>query len=301
MPATGYGYIRRGPPLDGIDGVDKVAAFVEKPDVATAERYIADGYLWNSGNFMMQAATALAEVATKRCRRSPKPPRRRSPTPKIVGNVVELAAEPFAARPKISFDHARDGEDRSRGRRRGRLSTGRTSAPGPRSGKPPPRTMPATSRSATPSSSTRPATMSAPIGPLVGVVGLEDVVVVASDDAVLVAPRHRSDEVKTLVAEVNRARGSRSTGNHARHYRPWGYYQSLDVGETHQVKRIVVNPGGRLSLQRHERRSEHWTIVQGSRRGHRRHGDVRILSENQSVFIPAGCDPPPGQSRQDRR
>ena len=93
--------------------------------------------------------------------------------------------------------------------------------------------------------------------------------------------------VKMLVAEVNKAAVS-SPGSHARQYRPWGYYQSLDFGEAHQVKRIVVNPGGRLSLQRHERRSEHWTIVSGSAEA-TVDGDVRILSENQSVFIPQGA------------
>ena len=118
-------------------------------------------------------------------------------------------------------------------------------------------------------------------------IGLEDIVVVASDNAVLVAPRHRSDAVKTLVAEVNRAAASSAAGNNARRYRPWGYFQSLDAGATYQVKRIVVSPGGRLSLQRHERRSEHWTIVDGSAEV-TIDADVRILSENQSVFIPEG-------------
>ena len=123
--------------------------------------------------------------------------------------------------------------------------------------------------------------------PLVGVVGLEDVVVVASDDAVLVAPRQRSDEVKKLVAALAE-REEPVIGDRARHYRPWGYYQSLDVGDLHQVKRIVVKPGGRLSLQKHRHRAEHWTVVQGVAEV-TVDEDVKTLKENESVYIPLGA------------
>jgi mannose-1-phosphate guanylyltransferase/mannose-6-phosphate isomerase len=125
--------------------------------------------------------------------------------------------------------------------------------------------------------------------PLVGLVGVEDMVVVASDDAVLVAPRHKSDSVKQLVAALGTV-NARVLGGHARHYRPWGYYQSLDVGDLHQVKRIVVKPGARLSLQRHKHRAEHWTVVKGVAEvtvgmeiGKL---DVKTVKENETIYIP---------------
>ena len=104
--------------------------------------------------------------------------------------------------------------------------------------------------------------MSAPTRPKVGVVGVSDLVVVATDDAVLVAARGQADRVKELTAAIA-AQPEAVYGDFVRHYRPWGYYQSLDQGRRHQVKRIVVNPGARLSLQKHVHRAEHWTVVEG--------------------------------------
>ena len=124
-------------------------------------------------------------------------------------------------------------------------------------------------------------------GPVVGVVGMTDTVVVAANNAVLVAPRERAGEVRKLASKLAEVEGA-LIGGHARHYRPWGYYQSLDVGTTHQVKRIVVNPGARLSLQKHRHRAEHWTVVLGKI-------DVTLddkvipVGENESVFIPLGA------------
>jgi mannose-6-phosphate isomerase-like protein (cupin superfamily) len=123
--------------------------------------------------------------------------------------------------------------------------------------------------------------------PTIGIVGLDDIVVVASDDTVLVAPRGRSDAVKALVAEINR-RPEPLIGDRARHYRPWGYYQSLDLGSAHQVKRIVVSPGQRLSLQSHRHRSEHWTVVEGTAEV-TVDGRVLTLGPNESVYIPLGA------------
>jgi mannose-1-phosphate guanylyltransferase/mannose-6-phosphate isomerase len=123
--------------------------------------------------------------------------------------------------------------------------------------------------------------------PTIGIVGLHDIVVVASDDVVLVAPRSQSDAVKALVAAVN-GKPEALIGDRARHYRPWGWYQSIDTGPAHQVKRIVVSPGQRLSLQKHRHRSEHWTIVEGV-------AEVTIddkvltVHPNESVYIPLGA------------
>jgi mannose-1-phosphate guanylyltransferase/mannose-6-phosphate isomerase len=129
-------------------------------------------------------------------------------------------------------------------------------------------------------------------GPKVGVAGLEGVVVVASDDSVLVTTRDRAPAVKELAAAVAAA-PERALGDFVRHYRPWGHYQTLALGARHQVKRIVVNPGQRLSLQVHAQRSEHWTVAEGT-------GEVtvgpdmknlktRSLTPGQSIDIPRGA------------
>ena len=123
--------------------------------------------------------------------------------------------------------------------------------------------------------------------PTIGLVGVDDLIVVASDDVVLVAPRAQSDAVKSLVAAVG-ARPEALVGDRARHYRPWGWYQSLDIGPSHQVKRLVVSPGRRLSLQKHRHRSEHWTVVEGIAEVTI---DDRVLTvePNQSIYIPLGA------------
>ncbi len=116
---------------------------------------------------------------------------------------------------------------------------------------------------------------------------MSDTVVVAANNAVLVAPRGRADEVRKLAGALADVE-SKLLGGHARHYRPWGYYQSLDVGATHQVKRIVVNPGARLSLQKHHHRAEHWTVVAGTAEV-TIDESVRMVGENESAFIPLGA------------
>ena len=284
-PATGYGYIKPGAALDAAAGLNRVAAFVEKPDAATAAGYVAAGYLWNSGNFMLTAERALAELAVRA------PATAAAARGAVTGITVDegfhrLAADAFAAAPRISFDYAvMEKTDRAvvvaarfdwsdlgtwasvweaaRKDDFGNVLHGEA-------------VLLDTSGSYV--STDR---------PLIGVLGLDGVVVVARDDAVLVAPLARADEVKRLAAAVAKDRGPMAAG-HIRIYRPWGYYQSLDLGATHQVKRIVVNPGARLSLQRHRHRAEHWTIVEGE-------VDVTIgetvtrLAANQSIFIPLGA------------
>ncbi|MGL4974084.1 MAG: mannose-1-phosphate guanylyltransferase/mannose-6-phosphate isomerase, partial [Bosea sp. (in: a-proteobacteria)] len=122
---------------------------------------------------------------------------------------------------------------------------------------------------------------------LVAVIGLENVVVVANRDAVLVADKSRSAEVKGLVDQLKKE-GRPEATNHAKCYRPWGWYQTLELAGRFQVKRIVVYPGGRLSLQKHFHRSEHWVVVRGTASvtvG----DDIRSLHENESVYIPIGA------------
>jgi mannose-1-phosphate guanylyltransferase/mannose-6-phosphate isomerase len=124
-------------------------------------------------------------------------------------------------------------------------------------------------------------------GPLVAVVGLDDLAVIATGDAVLVARREDASGIKALVERLNKE-GSPLTKEHLQAFRPWGDYRSLDMGTRHQVKRIVVKPGGRLSLQRHFHRSEHWVVVRGTAQV--TVGDaVKVLHENESVYIPIGA------------
>ena len=122
----------------------------------------------------------------------------------------------------------------------------------------------------------------------IGIVGVDDLIVVASDDTVLVAPRAQSDAVKALVAAVN-GKPEALIGDRARHYRPWGYYQSIDLGPSHQVKRIVVTPGQRLSLQKHRHRSEHWTVVEGVAEVTIDDKVLEVSIPTSSVYIPLGA------------
>ena len=284
-PATGYGYIARGRPVPGGEGAFEVAAFVEKPDPATAEGYVAAGHLWNSGNFMMPASLALTELAAH--------------APDILAAVAtaveDAAIEPdgaailagsFRATRKISFDHAVmertsravvveadfDWSD---------LGTwgavwDAAEKDGERNVVQGEATLVAASGNYV--STDRPA---------IGIVGVDDLVVVASDDVVLVAPRSRSDSVKALVSAM-KLKPATMAGDRARHYRPWGWYQSIDRGPAHQVKRIVVSPGQRLSLQKHRHRSEHWTIVEGVAEV-TVDGRTLSLGPDESVHIPLGA------------
>jgi mannose-1-phosphate guanylyltransferase/mannose-6-phosphate isomerase len=124
-------------------------------------------------------------------------------------------------------------------------------------------------------------------GMLTAVLGLKDVVVVVTDDAVLAMPRSRAQDVKKIVEQL-KARGVKQASEHRRMYRPWGHYEGLIMGDRFQVKQIVVQPGGRLSLQKHHHRAEHWVVVKGTARV-QRDAESLLLSENQSVYLPLGC------------
>jgi mannose-1-phosphate guanylyltransferase/mannose-6-phosphate isomerase len=121
---------------------------------------------------------------------------------------------------------------------------------------------------------------------LTALVGVQDLVVVSTSDAVMVVPRARSQEVKELVAKL-KADNRREATEHKRGHRPWGYYESIDLGDRFQVKRIVVTPGGMLSLQKHRHRSEHWIVVRGTAEV-TINDTVRTVHENESVYIPIG-------------
>ena len=288
-PSTGYGYIKPGAALSGLDAM-AVDGFIEKPDAARASELVAAGHLWNSGIFLMRAATALAEIG-KHAAAIAAAAKDAVAGATRDGTVIRLAAGPFLAAPRISFDYAVMEKtdlaavvaagfdwsdlgtwsavwDAAKRDAAGNATSGDTVLVETR------RSYVSTSR------------------PRVGVVGLNDVVVVASDDAVLVTARSRADAVKDLVTAVEAAPEA-VIGDFTRHTRPWGHYQALDLGDKHQVKRIVVNPGQRLSLQKHAHRAEHWTVVQGTAEvtvGMSRASlQTTTVRENQSIPIPQGA------------
>ncbi len=283
-PATNYGYIRPGAKLNGV-AVRAVEAFVEKPDAATAANYLADRYLWNSGNFLFHAATMLSEIERFE-------PAMAEAAKAAVGGLtrdldfLRLAAEPFARAPKKSIDYAV--------MERTKLAA----------------VVPADlGWSDVGSWSTvwevldHDAAGNATEGPVVlldsrnslvrsedsiltTVIGLDDVIVVSTADAVLVSARAQAEQVKALVEQL-KANNHRAAIEHRRIYRPWGYYQDVDIAARYKVKRIVVKPGSKLSLQKHFHRSEHWVVVKGT--AEVTLGDnVRSVHENESIYIPIG-------------
>ncbi len=283
-PDTAYGYIKPGEAVDG-GLARRVERFVEKPDHATAQRYVGEGYLWNSGNFLFQAGAMRAEfeqhapalLAASRAALE-------AATRDL--DFIRLDPPAFAAAPKISFDYAvmektnRAGvvevdcgwsdvgtwgavwnvldhdADGNAVRGRAQLVDTRNSL-----------------------------VHSEDV--LTGVVGLDDVVVVATRDAVLVTSRQRSNDVKDLVTAL-RAAGAEEADAHLRVHRPWGWYQRVELGSRFQVKRILVLPGARLSLQKHVHRAEHWVVVRGS-------AEVTVdertwlMQENEAAYIPLGA------------
>jgi mannose-1-phosphate guanylyltransferase/mannose-6-phosphate isomerase len=282
-PKTGYGYIRRGEALD-VDGVHQVAAFVEKPDAATAARYVADGYLWNSGNFMFRADTLLVELARLQ------PAMAKAVTgavDKAVSDLgfVRLDGEAFGSAPRISIDYAvMEKTDRAavvegtfRWSDIGSWDAVLEVSPHDDAGNA--LSGPALAYDTTDS-------IIHAERQLTAVVGMKDVIVVTTPDATLVLPRSRAEDVKALVAQMQKERRA-EVRDHRRCWRPWGNYESIDNGQRFQVKRIVVNPGGKLSLQKHHHRAEHWVVVRGT--AEVTIGDkVQTVHENESVYIPIG-------------
>lgn len=287
---TGFGYIRTGDA--DAQGTRGVQAFVEKPDAATARDYVADGgYFWNSGMFVMKASRWLAALGHFR--------------PDILAATeaafaVRSTDEPFVrpgkdefkAVPSESVDYAvmeqcpRHPEAGFNVRmvplNAGWSDLGAWDAvwqvsPHDAQGN-------AGHGDALFQSSTN--TLIHASSRLVAAVGLDNIVVVETPDAVLVADRSRSQEVKQVVATLDRS--ARSEGTlHRRVHRPWGWYDSIDAGQRFQVKRIMVKPNASLSLQMHHHRAEHWIVVTGT--AEVTVGEtVQLISENQSTYIPLG-------------
>jgi mannose-1-phosphate guanylyltransferase / mannose-6-phosphate isomerase len=282
-PETGYGYIRRGAALKGANGAFRVAEFVEKPDAKTAAAYVAGGmHDWNSGMFLFPARLAIDELERLE--------------PEMVAlcraaldgaqsdlDFLRLARAPFESAPAKSIDYAlmehtaaaavvpaemgwndvgawsalwdigaKDGNGNVVG---GDVVTVDVANSYLRSE-----------------------------GRLIAAVGVSDLIVISTDDVVLVVPRDRAQDVKAIVDGLKKSNRPEPVF-HPRIYRPWGYYQTVHDGERFQVKRITVKPGARLSLQMHHHRAEHWIIVNGSAlvtRGE----ETFLLTENQSAYIP---------------
>lgn len=279
-PETGYGYIKAA---DG-QGLRAVERFVEKPDLDTATGYVASGqYYWNSGMFLFKASRYLQELERFQPEmlagsRSAWQQARRD------ADFTRLDKDAFAAVTSDSIDYAvmektadavvipldagwndvgswtalrdvsqQDGDGNAHQGDVIAIDCRNTYAYGQR---------------------------------LVAMVGLDDVIVVETDDAVLVGKAERMQEVKTVVSQLKTEGRSEATW-HRKVYRPWGAYDSIDNGDRFQVKRITVKPGGTLSLQMHHHRAEHWIVVSGTAEVTR--GDeVLLLSENQSTYIPLG-------------
>jgi mannose-1-phosphate guanylyltransferase / mannose-6-phosphate isomerase len=283
-PATSYGYIRPGEKLNGASA-RTVEAFVEKPDAATAANYVAQKYLWNSGNFLFHAATMLAEIERF------EPAIAEAAKAAVDGltrdlDFLRLAGEPFARAPKKSIDYAVMQRTKLAAvvpTDLGWSDIGSWSS-----------VWDVLDHDAAGNATDGPVVMLDSRNSLVHseesvlttVIGLDDVIVVSTADAVLVSARTKAEQVKELVEQL-KAHNHRAAVEHRRIYRPWGYYQDVDIAPRYRVKRIVVKPGTKLSLQKHFHRSEHWVVVKGTAEitlGN----DVRSVHENESVYIPIG-------------
>ena len=282
-PATGYGYIHPGQPVRGTKAFE-VERFVEKPDAATAARYIEQGYLWNSGNFLFRADTMLAELEAH------------APDVLCAARAAVEAAESdldflrldvdcFAKAPKVSIDYAVMERTTHAGVLPVSFSWSDIGTWGA--------IWEASIRDEAGNALKGPVEVLGTTGSLVHsdgvlttVVGLEGVVVVATPDAVLVTSREQSDAVKDLVGQLKASKRPEAD-DHLKMYRPWGSYQRIDIGPRFQVKRITVKPGHRLSLQKHFHRAEHWVVVRGT--AEVTIDDTVILRhENEAAYLPIG-------------
>ena len=288
-PETGYGYIRRGAAVAGAEGGFQVDRFVEKPDHATAQGFVDDGgYYWNSGMFLFSAraylgelgefAPAIAVAAEAAVRlgyqdldfcRLDEASFTVCPSDSIDYAVMERTARAVVVPADIGWSDVgswsalwevqKGGADANGNVQRGDVYLdGVTNS-----------LVRASSR-------------------IVAVLGVQDLIVVETNDAVLVAHKDQVQRVKQVVEHLK----LNERTEHLRHtkvYRPWGYYEGIDAGDRFQVKRITVKPGEKLSLQMHHHRAEHWVVVSGTARvtcGEK----VSLLSENESTYIPIGMN-----------
>jgi mannose-1-phosphate guanylyltransferase/mannose-6-phosphate isomerase len=284
-PETGYGYIRRGAAVAGTDNGYQVARFVEKPDRATAESFLADGsYYWNSGMFLFRADRYLSELkefnpamaaaAESALRtgyrdldfcRLDEATWNACPSDSIDYAVMERTTHAVVVPADIGWSDVGSWSalwEVQQGDTDGNVLRGDVYVDGVKNS-----LVRAESR-------------------IVAVVGLDDVVVVETNDAVLVAHKDQVQRVKQIVEHL-KSRERTEHLHHSKVYRPWGHYEGIDAGDRFQVKRITVKPGEKLSLQMHHHRAEHWVVVSGTALvtcGEK----TTLLSENESTYIPIG-------------
>ena len=285
-PETGYGYIEAAQSLLGANEPVPIARFVEKPDRATAEQFLATGrFTWNSGMFLFKASAILAELerlapeVVSACRSSLE-------HDSADLDFLRLEREAFASCPSVALDVAVM-ERTDRGAvlplEAGWSDVGSWSALWETADQDSDGNV---LRGRVISEGSSNCYLRSEHRLVVGL-GVEDLVVVETDDVVLVAHRDRAQEVKAIVGLLERE-GAPESKAHRKIYRPWGSYDGVTEGERWQVKRIVVNPGASLSLQMHHHRAEHWIVVQGTAVVEK-DGGRELVGENQSTYIPLGC------------
>ncbi|MBI5263824.1 MAG: mannose-1-phosphate guanylyltransferase/mannose-6-phosphate isomerase [Bradyrhizobium sp.] len=282
-PATEYGYISPGEAVTG--EVRAVARFVEKPDAATAAEYVRSGYLWNSGNFMFPASVLLDEYRKVDAGSVDAVTNAVAKAGRDLG-FVTLESEAFGSAKAISIDYAVM-EKTSRAAvipvDCGWSDVGSWHAVWELSEKD---AQGNAARGVAVFEDSRNCNVTTDRA-LVALEGVDDLVVVATPDAVLVSRQKEASGLKRLVAKLKTV-APHVTEEHLKVLRPWGSYESVDNGERHQVKRIVVKPGGRLSLQKHHHRAEHWIVVRGAAQV-TVNETVRMVHENESIYIPMGA------------
>lgn len=286
-PETGYGYLELASPAVDQQVVD-LKRFVEKPDLARAETMVADGHhLWNAGIYLFSAKTILAAFETFGPQ-SLASVRRSVDAAKRDLGLVRLDPGPWEDAENLSIDYAimEKAPNMVAVPYSGQWSDlGGWEAVWKESG--PDHNGNVLSHNATALDCKGSLLRSEDEGLQVVGLGLTDIIAVAMPDAVLVAHKSKAQDVKDVVAKLKTA-GASQAENFPRDHRPWGWFESLVMGGRFQVKRILVNPGGALSLQSHHHRAEHWIVVEGTARV--TVGDsVKLVTENESVFVPLGA------------
>jgi mannose-1-phosphate guanylyltransferase/mannose-6-phosphate isomerase len=281
--ATEYGYISPGETVSG--EVRNVAKFVEKPDPVKAAEYIKAGYLWNSGNFMFRAAVLLDEYRNVDAASVQAVSDAVTKAGRDLG-FVTLDPDAFGSAKAISIDYAVMEKTALAAVvpvACGWSDVGSWLAVWELSGKD---EQGNAAQGAAVFEDSRNCNVSTDKA-LVALEGVDDLVVVATQDAILVSRQKDANGLKRLVAKLKTV-APQVTEDHLKVHRPWGSYQSIDTGDRHQVKRIVVKPGSRLSLQKHHHRSEHWIVVRGTARV-TVDDLVKVVHENESIYIPIGA------------
>jgi mannose-1-phosphate guanylyltransferase / mannose-6-phosphate isomerase len=282
-PQTGYGYIRQGTALEGFNGgAFKVDSFFEKPNAKTAESYLAAGnYFWNSGIFVLHARTFLEELA----RLEPKIlEAARGGLYKAANDLgfLRLDRTAFAQSPNVSIDYAV--MEKTAAAAMLPIDVGWSDVGSWSS------LWDIAPRDADNNyvhgeavlEDSRNCYVHSERG-LVSTIGVENLIIVDTPDALLVADKSRTQEVSKIVARLRQS-NRKEQEQHLRNYRPWGYFETLNIGTRFQVKLLHVKPGGKLSMQMHHHRSEHWVVVQGT--ANVVVGDLdKLLRENESVYI----------------